>query len=269
MKSPILKIKKQVARGFTLVELAIVMVIIGLLIGGVLRGQELINSARVSNMAATQNSIQTAYFGFIDRYQTLPGDLTATQAWGISNRTVASTGTSNDGNVLLNDSPAFFNNLAQAGFLVCTVCGTGNITVGSSATVPAVYTVANTGLNATITLTNVFNSPFAAFVSTAISGNNTVGSTYYLSTSNEAPKPFVTTGQIPSPMLAQIDRRIDDGSPASGAFRATDITGVNSFTLPGAGMISAANSALCVLAPAGAPSWITNPSAQCQGVTLY
>ena len=42
--------KKQ--SGFTLIELAIVLVIIGLLLGGVLKGQELINSAKVKNMAA-------------------------------------------------------------------------------------------------------------------------------------------------------------------------------------------------------------------------
>ena len=38
--------------GFTLVEIAIVLVIIGLLLGGVLKGQELINSAKVKNMAS-------------------------------------------------------------------------------------------------------------------------------------------------------------------------------------------------------------------------
>ncbi|MBC7697144.1 MAG: prepilin-type N-terminal cleavage/methylation domain-containing protein, partial [Bacteroidia bacterium] len=43
--------KKQ-QTGFTLIELAIVLVIIGLLLGGVLKGQELINSAKVKNMAS-------------------------------------------------------------------------------------------------------------------------------------------------------------------------------------------------------------------------
>ncbi len=37
--------------GFTLVEIAIVLVIIGLLLGGILKGQELINSAKVKNLA--------------------------------------------------------------------------------------------------------------------------------------------------------------------------------------------------------------------------
>ncbi|MCK5668693.1 MAG: prepilin-type N-terminal cleavage/methylation domain-containing protein, partial [Gammaproteobacteria bacterium] len=64
--------KKQ--SGFTLVEIAIVLVIIGLLLGGILKGQELINSARVRNMADQNSGIQAAYFGFIDRYRQVPGD---------------------------------------------------------------------------------------------------------------------------------------------------------------------------------------------------
>ena len=50
--------------GFTLVEIAIVLVIIGLLLGGILKGQELINSARVRNLADQNSGVQAAYFGF-------------------------------------------------------------------------------------------------------------------------------------------------------------------------------------------------------------
>ena len=41
---------KDYTRGFTLIEIAIVLVIIGLLVGGVLRGQELITGARVRKL---------------------------------------------------------------------------------------------------------------------------------------------------------------------------------------------------------------------------
>ena len=54
--------------GFTLVEIAIVLVVIGLLLGGILKGQELVNSARVRSLADLNASAQAAYFGFIDRY---------------------------------------------------------------------------------------------------------------------------------------------------------------------------------------------------------
>jgi len=49
---------KKTQTGFTLIELAIVLVIIGLLLGGVLKGQELINSAKVKNMASDIKNIQ-------------------------------------------------------------------------------------------------------------------------------------------------------------------------------------------------------------------
>src|SRR5262249_3482301 len=60
--------------GFTLIEIAIVLVIIGLLLGGVLKGQELITSARVRNIITQQDGIKAAYFGFLDRFRSLPGD---------------------------------------------------------------------------------------------------------------------------------------------------------------------------------------------------
>jgi len=60
--------------GFTLVEIAIVLVIIGLLLGGVLKGQELINSAKVKNFATDFRNIPLFIYGYQDKYKALPGD---------------------------------------------------------------------------------------------------------------------------------------------------------------------------------------------------
>jgi len=60
--------------GFTLIEIAIVLVIIGLLLGGVLKGQELINSARVKNLAGDFKNIPVYIYGYQDKYKALPGD---------------------------------------------------------------------------------------------------------------------------------------------------------------------------------------------------
>ena len=60
--------------GFTLVEIAIVLVIIGLLLGGVLKGQELINSAKVKNLANDFRSVPTFVFAYQDKFRALPGD---------------------------------------------------------------------------------------------------------------------------------------------------------------------------------------------------
>lgn len=60
--------------GFTLIEIAIVLVIIGLLLGGVLKGQELINSAKVKNLATDFKNIPVYIYGYQDKYRALPGD---------------------------------------------------------------------------------------------------------------------------------------------------------------------------------------------------
>src|SRR6185369_11562322 len=61
-------------RGFTLIEIAIVLVIIGLLLGGVLKGQELINNARVKSFANDFRNIPVAIYAYQDRYRAIPGD---------------------------------------------------------------------------------------------------------------------------------------------------------------------------------------------------
>jgi prepilin-type N-terminal cleavage/methylation domain-containing protein len=60
--------------GFTLVEIAIVLVIIGLLLGGVLKGQELINSAKVKNMIGDFRTTSTFVYAYQDKFRALPGD---------------------------------------------------------------------------------------------------------------------------------------------------------------------------------------------------
>ena len=60
--------------GFTLVEIAIVMVIIGLLLGGVLKGQEIITNAKIKNLENDFHGITAAIYSYQDRYRALPGD---------------------------------------------------------------------------------------------------------------------------------------------------------------------------------------------------
>jgi prepilin-type N-terminal cleavage/methylation domain-containing protein len=68
-------------RGFTLVELAIVMVIIGLLIGAVLKGQAMIDDAKQKRLLNDLQGISAAYFTYYDRYNAIPGDDASTHGW--------------------------------------------------------------------------------------------------------------------------------------------------------------------------------------------
>src|SRR5690242_7737866 len=79
--------------GFTLVEIAIVLVIIGLLLGGILKGQEMITQARIKNVVNDFNGVTAAYFAYQDRYKAIPGDDN-----GAGGRWTASAAVSGSGN---------------------------------------------------------------------------------------------------------------------------------------------------------------------------
>ncbi len=61
-------------KGFTLVEIAIVLVIIGLLIGGVLKGQAMIQNAKVKRVVKSADELRAAIYTFYDKYGKFPGD---------------------------------------------------------------------------------------------------------------------------------------------------------------------------------------------------
>jgi len=91
--------------GFTLVEIAIVLVIIGLLLGGILKGQEMITQAKIKNAITDYSGISAAYFGYQDRYRATPGDDAQATRW-----TTPTAAVPGDGNRVLsgayNPSPA-------------------------------------------------------------------------------------------------------------------------------------------------------------------
>ncbi len=70
-------------RGFSLVELSIVLVILGLLVGGILAGRSLIRASELRAVVTDMDKYQSATLAFRDKYFGLPGDIrNATAFWG-------------------------------------------------------------------------------------------------------------------------------------------------------------------------------------------
>jgi len=67
-------IKERKDKGFTLVELAVVLVIIGLLLAAVLRGSQVIRNAKIKNLANDLRQYYAAVYTYLDKYSRLPGD---------------------------------------------------------------------------------------------------------------------------------------------------------------------------------------------------
>lgn len=120
--------------GFTLIEIAIVLVIIGLLLGGVLKGQELINSAKVKNLAGDFKNIPVYIYGYQDKFKALPGDDYAVVAHVAGTLATTPAGTQNNGVIngawnsttQTDESYLFWQHIRLAGF------GPGSTTVGSA-----------------------------------------------------------------------------------------------------------------------------------------
>lgn len=69
--------------GFSLIELSIVIVILGLILGGILSGKTLIHASEIRSISADLSKHRAAFFAFRDKYFQLPGDITnATSFWG-------------------------------------------------------------------------------------------------------------------------------------------------------------------------------------------
>lgn len=96
--------------GFTLIELSIVLVIIGLIVGGVLVGQDLIKAAEIRATVSQYEKYNTAMNTFRTKYNGMPGDLLAAQstAFGLDPVAGAHAGTTGlgDGNGLITDTAA-------------------------------------------------------------------------------------------------------------------------------------------------------------------
>jgi prepilin-type N-terminal cleavage/methylation domain-containing protein len=125
--------------GFTLVEIAIVLVIIGLLLGGILKGQELINSAKVKNLANDFRVIPTYIYAYQDKFKSLPGDDSQVVAHVGATGTQAGAGAGNG----VVDGAWNSTNAADESFLFWQHVRLANLAAGPTLTTDAEYVPKN------------------------------------------------------------------------------------------------------------------------------
>jgi len=198
--------------GFTLIEIAIVLVIIGLLLGGVLKGQELINSAKVKNLATDFRNIPLFIYGYQDKFRAIPGDDAAadTHVSGV----VASTPSLKKGNSVIDglwdsltntdESYLFWQHVRLAGLAPGPTAIPGTPAVGDgykpvNAAGGEIGIQSNNGTLATIT------SNAAGTLNTAMTG------TY-----------IICSQGILGKYVKQLDTTMDDGNTDTGSMRTAD-----------------------------------------------
>ena len=189
-------------QGFTLIEIAIVLVIIGLLLGGVLKGQELINAARVRNIAAQLDGVKIAYLGFQDRYRTYPGDMptatAATQIPGTASVGCVTAPTCGNGVIDPNENILVWYHLSRSGFISGSYTGTTDTGAVAQTTAAA----------------NSPSNPYGGFL--MLGADNDFGE---VNATTNTVLNIKTGGIMPVTVIAELDRKLDDGLPGTGSFR--------------------------------------------------
>lgn len=187
-------IRRNSQQGFTLVELAIVMVIVGLILGGVFKGQSLIDSARVRSISTEISGIRTAWYSFQERYRSLPGDFKN------ASMQIDSAAQPGNGNGRIDDSrerAGVWQQLSLAGFIHGSFdgsqssVGSANDVVCGPSTCPQ----------------NPFNGYYK--ISYSAQAADAAGPAHEI----------YTGAQIPVNILSQLDIKLDDGIATAGRFR--------------------------------------------------
>lgn len=190
---------KNFQQGFTLVEIAIVLVIIGLLLGGILKGQEMITQAKTKNVISDFSGISTAYHSYQDRYRATPGDDGGAAArWAVSpaavsgnsNGTVAGAYNADCAAASPPESCQWWDHLRRAGFIAGNGAAQPLNTVGGMVGVQTGDTAGGAALG-------------------GLSGL------------------ILCSANLPDKIALAVDTQIDNGLSATGSVRATLNTGSN------------------------------------------
>lgn len=182
--------------GFTLIEIAIVLVIIGLLLGGILKGQELINSARVKNLASDFRNIPLYIYGYQDKFKALPGDDSAVVTHLGTDATPA-TPTGTLGNGVIDGAWNQASPSTAESFLFWQHVRLAGLAPGPTVTTAGDYAP-----------TNSVGSRIGVQSAAPVTG---IKGTY-----------FICSAGIQGKFVKQLDTQLDDGNTATGSMMAGD-----------------------------------------------
>lgn len=213
--------KREVYRGFTLVELSVVLVIIGLLSGAIFAGQELIKASAIRGSVSDLEKYYAAVATFRGKYTGLPGDLTRNKAVEFNLSGPADANATGDvglrdGNTLIEGGAAgstnligevalFWQDLGSSGLIGGTYTATGTtLTTGTNVT----------GANARFYLPANRLRENASHYVYSTSGRNY----FYLATiTTDAAAAVTAAGALTTLEAKSIDEKVDDGTPTTGS----------------------------------------------------
>ena len=196
--------------GFTLVEIAIVLVIIGLLLGGILKGQEMITQAKIKNIVADFSGVSAAYYGYQDRYRAIPGDdPNAATRWtgAVAGGGNGQVGGKYNSQTVTDESRLWWDHLRRAGFVAGA--GTGQ------------------PFNAVTGVLGVQTGDAQATVGPALGGFVSL---------------IVCSANLPDKIAIALDTQMDDGVPNTGTVRGALHTGGPNPDIGGASGIAVSTS---------------------------
>ena len=186
-------------RGLTLIEISIVLVISGLILQMVVKGQELIHNARVHDIITQQTESEQAFLAFQDRFRAVPGDYRSASTNLNCGPTPCLDGNGNGriepgtGGAIHEDILAW-QHLSAAGFI------------------KGDYRMLNAGVTAP-SPDNTPNNVYGGYLQIVF--DNAWGYS-----TNTTPRHNIKSGNlVPAAILAEVDRKIDDGRPGSGRFQ--------------------------------------------------
>ena len=215
-------------RGFTLVELSIVLVILGLLVGGVLSGQSLIRASELRTVSSEFQRFTTAVGTFSDKYFALPGDMSNATAFGTSwiGNGDGDGQIENNATNTSNEISLFWVHLSNAGLVEGSFANIGGTTMTGGTNNPraklnnAAWNIAFLGTMAA----DGTSSPVAGATVPAASTffANSYGNVFLLGGGTNA---LLPTGVLKAEEAWNLDTKLDDALPHTGTVTALESQG--------------------------------------------